>query len=159
MIGPGGGVLVKWLIVASLLWPLLLATAVRQHREAPTAWSAVVYLAASRICHQRDERSFHSDGVKWPVCGRCSGLYAAAPLGAIAAAFRRRRQGTGRFAVLLGLAALPTALTLGAEWLELSPVSNVARAWSAVPLGAAVMFAIVGVTRGTPAATPSRLPA
>jgi uncharacterized membrane protein len=140
------GTLAYGLVVAAILWPLLLAAAVRQQLAGPSTWSAAVYLAASRICHQRDERSFHSHGVKWPVCGRCAGLYAAAPIGAIAAMARRRRpdQAGGRL-VMLTVAALPTAVTLAAEWLGVVPVSSLARALAAIPLGLAAAYVVVGV--------------
>lgn len=29
----------------------------------------------SRICHQRNDRSFYFNGKKFPVCARCSGIY------------------------------------------------------------------------------------
>jgi uncharacterized membrane protein len=140
----------KWLVVGALLWPLMLATALWQQIERPASWSTSIYLAASRICHQRDDRSFHTHGVRWPVCGRCSGLYAAAPIGAIAAASarRRRRRRPDRPLVWLAVAAVPSMGTLLAEWLHLATVSNAARALSAVPLGAAIAFAIVRVAAG-----------
>ena len=150
-----GGALAYGLVIASTLWPLLLVAAVRQQMAGPSTWSAAVYLAASRICHQRDERSFHSDGVKWPVCGRCAGLYAAAPIGAIVALARRRRPSRARTVIPLVLASLPTAVTLGAEWLRVLPVSNLARALAAIPSGLAVTYAIVHVAGG---AWESRMP-
>src|ERR1041385_1340437 len=80
------------LAAAALTWPVLLAAAVwvRQDGHAP-AWTTVVYAFCSRICHQRPDRSFFSGGVQWPVCGRCAGLYLAAPVGAILALRGRQR--------------------------------------------------------------------
>ena len=46
-------------------------------------------------------------------------------------------------------------MTLGAEWLHLVPVSNLARALAAIPLGLAVTYAIVRVAGG---AWESRMP-
>jgi len=137
------------LIVASLLWPLVLGAAVIANvRSSNARWTAIVYLAGSTICHQRPERSFHTAGVKWPVCGRCSGLYAAAPIGALAAAgFRRRRREWPAIA-FVAAAALPTAATIALEWLHLSPMSNLARALAALPLGAAIAFTLVRTAAG-----------
>ena len=122
------------LIVAAFAWPVVLAGATWElvDGRAPI-WSGVVYAAASKVCHQRPERSFHTAGVKWPVCGRCSGLYLAAPIGALVAGVAiRRRAAVPRQLTWLALAAVPTAITLAVEWLDLAPVSNlVARAGGA----------------------------
>ena len=155
--------MVKILVAASIAWPLVLAAAVWDRAATGgSVWTSVLYAAASRICHQRPERSFHSAGVKWPVCGRCSGLYLAAPLGALAAVSmsrRRRRPATGRATnrrirnanvTLVALASLPTAVTVLAEWTGLLPVSTLARALAAMPLGAAIAFVIVRVATKTP---------
>jgi uncharacterized membrane protein len=113
------------------------------------AWTAVVYAAGSRVCHQRSDRSFHTDGVKWPVCGRCSGLYLSAPLGALAAVVAlRRRTVVPRQLMWLAIAAVPTAATLAIEWLGLAPVNNVARAVVALPLGAMIAFVLVRTAAG-----------
>jgi hypothetical protein len=155
-------ILATSLIVAAFAWPALLAAATWELVEGRTpAWSAIVYAAASKVCHQRPERSFHTAGVKWPVCGRCSGLYLAAPIGALAAAgalWRRakvpgpRRSATGRAQFntrrWLALAAVPTVAALIVEWLNLAPVSNLARALSALPLGAMIAFVLVRTAAG-----------
>src|SRR5262245_42261256 len=124
------------LIVAAFAWPVVLAGATWELVEGRTpAWSAVVYAAASRVCHQRPDRSFHTAGVKWPVCGRCSGLYFAAPIGALAAAIALSRRARARRQLTwLAVAAVPTAVTLIVEWLNLAPGSNLARAVAALPL-------------------------
>ncbi|HYN06827.1 MAG TPA: DUF2085 domain-containing protein [Vicinamibacterales bacterium] len=159
--------MVRILAVASVVWPLMMAAAVWDRAATGgSVWSSVLYAAASRICHQRPERSFHTVGVKWPVCGRCSGLYLAAPFGAVAAvtAARRRRGGKdlgGRVTqtakrlprsvvLLLAIASVPTAITLAGEWSGLIPVTTLARALAAVPLGAAIAFVIVRVVSGPP---------
>jgi uncharacterized membrane protein len=136
---------VRALVLAALAWPLVLGGAVvaRAHDAAPVFASAV-YVAGSRICHQRPERSFHSDGVKWPVCGRCSGLYIGGAIGALAAwVALRRRVARPRLLVWLGVAAVPTALTLILEWTGLAAVNNSARALSGIVLGAMIAVVIV----------------
>ena len=131
----------RLLTVAAIAWPLVGGAALWQHES---AWSTVVYAAASRICHQRPERSFHTHDVAWPVCARCAGLYLAAPFAALAA-FRRRRAGASRLQPLrlVALAAIPTALTLIWEWGGLDTPSNLVRFATALPLGAGVAFVLV----------------
>ena len=160
--------MVKLLVVASMVWPLMMAGAVWERAATGgSVWTAALYAAASRICHQRPERSFHTAGVKWPVCGRCSGLYLGAPLGALAAIVVTRRKraalrtafranGTVQYAVAvfravwLAVAGLPTLLTLVLEWSGLVPVSTLARFVAAVPLGAVIAYALVTVVSWPP---------
>jgi len=142
-----------WLVAAAILWPALLsaATVERIRGEAP-AFTTTIYLIASRVCHQRPERSFQSRAVTWPVCARCSGLYLSAPIGAILALLAVRRGTTRsprRIRQVLALAALPTLVTLGVEWSGALPVTSVWRALAAVPLGAAVAWAVTAVAPGS----------
>ena len=99
-----------------------------------------------RICHQQPARSFQTAGVQWPVCGRCSGLYLGAPIGAIAIGLARRRP--RRPVAWLAIAAIPTAITLALEWLHLADVTNGARALTALPLGAAIAAVLVVTAAG-----------
>jgi len=141
--------MVRALVLASVLWPLLLGGAVwvRLSGE-PALGPAVVYLAASRVCHQKPERTFHTRGVPWPVCGRCAGLYLAAPVGALVAARRRRTIARRRLLSWLAVASVPTAVTLALEWLALAEVSNLHRSVAAVPLGAAIALVVVSTAAG-----------
>jgi len=135
----------KLLVAASIIWPVLLTGGwwARAH-EGPAWLSAGTYLVAGRVCHQKPDRSFHTAGVQWPVCGRCAGLYLAAPAGAFAAlAFWRRKPVPSL--TWLAVAAVPTAATVAAEYLGLAPVSSVARAVAALPLGLALAFFLVSV--------------
>ena len=148
--------MVKWLVAASLVWPVVLASAAAARvAHAAPGFSAVVYVAASRVCHQRPERSFHTAGVQWPVCGRCSGLYLAAPAGAILAAVALRRRvpvarvrSAPHLVSWLALASVPTIVTVLLEWSGLVPISNVARLLAALPLGAAIASTLVHVAGG-----------
>lgn len=138
----------NWLIAASLVVPTILGVTVWQRAtgRAP-AWTTVVYVAASRVCHQRSDRSFHTAGVQWPVCGRCSGLYCGGAVGGlIALALRGRRQHGRNLTPWIIAAFVPTAATIAIEWAGLVPVSNALRASMAVPLGAAIAVAIILVT-------------
>jgi uncharacterized membrane protein len=112
--------------------------------------TGLTYVGASYICHQRPERSFHLDGHQLPVCARCTGLYLAAPIGlAGVLMLMRRRRGADdrtyrRWRVAIMLAAVPTAVSLGLEWIGGPGLSsNVSRAVTALPLGTA-LAALVG---------------
>lgn len=141
----------KALTAAAIAWPLLLASVVwaRQHGPAPL-WTMAVYAIGSKICHQIPARSFHTNGVQWPVCARCLGLYLSAPVGAVIALAAHGRAARGDARVwrvgawpLFLVAAVPTVVTLAIEWPGLGAPSNAARAWAALPLGAAIAFLIV----------------
>lgn len=43
------------------------------------------------VCHQLDERSFHVDGHRLPLCARCSGMYLGAVLGIVYLALTQPR--------------------------------------------------------------------
>lgn len=137
--------MVKALAIAAVAWPLVLGAAlVARAQDAAPAFVTAIYVAASRVCHQREERSFHTGDVKWPVCGRCSGLYLGGAAGAlIAAVTLRRRRATPRLLSWLAIAAVPTALTVILEWTGMAGVGNLARALAAIPLGALIAVVIV----------------
>jgi len=115
-----------------------------------------VYAAAHLVCHQLPERTFHVSAGPLAVCARCLGLYLGA-LGGGASALRsgskpfRRRvkvHGTGEASpradrAIVVFAALPTLLTLVAEWLLRWPVTNAIRFAAALPLGAAAAWVVV----------------
>ena len=144
------------LIVGALVWPTLLGVSVwARANDTYPAWTDVVYTAGARVCHQKPERSFHSAGVQWPVCARCTGLYVGAALGAIAlAAGLRRRQPFNRLQALtiLALAALPTAVTVVIEWTRVADPGNAGRMLAALPLGAAVAAVLIVTSRDGPQA-------
>jgi uncharacterized membrane protein len=136
------------LAVLALLWPLAQAASVAAaaHGSHGTL-TVLVPVIGSRVCHRRPERSFHTAGVQWPVCARCSGLYVGAAAGAWfgLTGHLRRWIGRRRMAVLLIVASVPTAVSWAAEWGVGLPMANVTRAIAAMPLGAAVGAAIVAV--------------
>jgi uncharacterized membrane protein len=135
----------KFLAAAAIAWLVFLAAGWWSGAHHGPAWlTSVVYLSAGRVCHQLPERSFVTLGVKWPVCGRCAGLYLAAPIGALAALAWWKRQSPAA-AWLVGAAA-PTAATIAIEWAGLAPMSSLTRFLAAVPLGAAVGFYLVTVS-------------
>ena len=140
--------MVKALVLAAVAWPFVLGGAVvaRAHDAAP-AFVTAVYVATSRICHQKPERSFRSAGVKWPVCGRCSGLYIGGAAGALAWLVMRRRPAS-RLLTWLAVAAVPTALTVVLEWTGLAGIGNAARALAGLPLGAMIALVIVSTAGG-----------
>ena len=136
----------KLLASATLIWLLILAAGWWSAHTGRATWlGSAVYVAAGAVCHQRPERSFQTAGVQWPVCGRCAGLYLAAPIGAFAALVLSRR-GLPRRSWFL-LAALPTAVTFLLEWLHLAPITSTIRALAALPLGGAVAYLLVAAAR------------
>lgn len=113
-----------------------------------------MYQAAGLICHQRPERSFHLAGAQLPVCGRCLGLYVSGAFGALAAWLASRRISTKNGRVALVLAAIPTALTVSLEFLGLAHPTNLVRAVSALPLGAAAAWIFITSLRADADARP-----
>ena len=108
-----------------------------------TAAAALFYQAAGLICHQRPERSFHLSGSQLPVCGRCFGLYLSAAFGTLAAWVTSAKRVPPRSRVALAFAAIPTALSVSLELAGLIYPTNVARALSALPLGATAAWIFV----------------
>jgi uncharacterized membrane protein len=145
-------VIARALVALAILWPSVAAAALASEtRGEPSAWTHAVRLVGSRVCHQRPERSFHTAGVKWPVCARCSGLYlggaAAGWLGLVALASPR---GVRRIRSMLLAAAAPTIATMIAEVMFGAPVSNTLRFSAALPLGAVLTALIVRTAAETP---------
>jgi uncharacterized membrane protein len=105
-------------------------------------FTAITFAVGSLICHQKPERSFFWDGHQYPVCARCTGLYASAAIGVIGwviARMARRRPlaidpRTARAALVA--AAIPTAISLATGALGVWDGSNITRALFAIPLGA-----------------------
>lgn len=135
--------LARALSASSVIWIGLLAFAAASH-------AGIVYAFASFICHQQPDRSFMWAGAPWPVCARCLGLYAAAPVGATLALALR---GAGRAAApsgnifLLCIAAMPTMATWTAERVLGQPITNEMRFAAAIPLGAALAWVLVRTAR------------
>ena len=99
--------------------------------------AAIAYGLGRLVCHQRPERSYHSCGAQWPVCGRCSGLYLGAAVGAALAGARRRRTASpwDRWRRRMLVAAAPTALLWAIEAAGLFDPGTPVRFLAAVPLG------------------------
>lgn len=124
-------------LAASLLWIAALFAAPRVIEDPPLSATRLlggaVYLAGDVVCHQRPERSFVTAGHPLPVCARCTGMYAAAPVACLLAlllpAGSRRRAWDWTLTRRGLLAALvPTAATVALEWLT---------GWTSAPLRAA----------------------
>lgn len=153
----------------SLLWTaaLLLAPATLVGQKSQPSWraAALVYAIGAGVCHQRPERSFHTAGVQWPVCARCTGLYAGGTAGLLAwpmARRLRRRKGAAtavgesdleryhvrrrrRFIVAVAAPTVVTALTALAGLFD---PGNAWRALLALPLGALAGGALAAVLLG-----------
>lgn len=142
-----GRLLAIALTVGALVWVAVLLTApLLASRGVAAPAVAAVYRAAGLVCHQRPERSFALGGIQLPVCARCSGLYGAGALGALAAfavGAGRVRAGSRGVRIALAVAAAPTAVTVAVEWLGLALPSNTVRAAAALPLGVAAGWIFV----------------
>jgi uncharacterized membrane protein len=116
--------------------------------------TALTYLGAGYICHQRPERSFHLAGHQLPVCARCTGLYLAAPFGLAAVMLMRRRRPADdrayrRWRMAIAAAAVPTVISVALEWIGGPGLSsNVSRALTALPLGATLAALVGAATAG-----------
>ncbi len=40
-------------------------------------WDQTIYTLCSHICHQKPDRSLYIAGVQFPLCARCTGIYAS----------------------------------------------------------------------------------
>jgi len=110
----------------------------------PVPIAGVVYALGSHICHQRAERSFHLFAAQLPVCARCAGIYAGAAIGSLLAVSGSIRERSGAVSprMLLTAGALPTLITLVAEWSGAWAGGNDARAAAGVWLGVAVALVV-----------------
>lgn len=135
------------LSVAAVVWmATLFAVAWTPPGRLSPMFRGTVHAVGRLVCHQRPERSFHSHGRPFPVCARCTGLYVSGAVGAMAAWFGLARA-PRRTRLILGLAAIPTVLTLTFEWLGLAAASNAVRAASAVPFGGGALWLFVRMLR------------
>jgi uncharacterized membrane protein len=112
----------------------------------PRTIAGLAYIAGSRVCHQRPERTLTVAGAPMPVCARCTGLYAGAVAGLVLALVRGRGRG-GRTA--LAIAALPTVLSLAIEWMG-GPSGPASRLMAALPLGFVVGTLVVAAAAEFP---------
>lgn len=103
---------------------------------------AFVYAAGAVVCHQLPERSFFWGDRPFPVCARCTGLYAGGLAGLVGwwlvRAYLARRPSSvdPRLALrVLVIAAVPTAISLATGGLGVWDGSNITRALLALPLG------------------------
>jgi uncharacterized membrane protein len=150
--------IVPVLILASTGWLLvILAAPIVASREPSRGWlfraAALSYLGGAVVCHQRPERSFHVAGAQMPVCARCTGLYAAAPLGLLVIAWPfvgpmrpLSRPAVVRWLLLVALA--PIGLSVGAEAAGLWIPSNIERFFTGLPAGFGVAWIVGAAARG-----------
>ena len=147
------------LAVAVSVWPAALVAApwVITHHDpgaAPVIAAAIVYMTGNTVCHQLPSRSFSLWGTQVPVCARCSGLYAAAPVGMLIALIvgfgraRARPADNDLWRVVLLVSAAPTLLTVGGELAGLIQPSGLMRAVAAAPLGFGVAWLVGLALRG-----------
>jgi uncharacterized membrane protein len=115
------------------------------------AVAVAIYGIGAWICHQRPDRSFYLWAMQMPVCARCTGIYLGGALAALAwgvAIARQRARAPStlsarQWRVVFAIAALPTLLTLGAEWTGIAAMSNTMRAIAGVPIGVAIVWTVL----------------
>jgi len=132
--------------VAALVWVATIVAAPILLSHGATLPVLLVYQAGSFICHQLPDRSFHLAGVQMPVCARCTGLYVSGAIGACLALIGLQPT-VGDVRRWFAIAALPTLLSVGAEWGGLVHPSGIARALLGFPLGALTGWWIVHALR------------
>ena len=137
---------------AAILWAAAIFLAPLAHvLHVGGTFAEIVRMAGALVCHQRVERTFEIAGDSMPVCARCTGLYLSGALGAVAAwltvPLMPRRTRT-----VIVAAAVPTIVTIAAEWAGLAQPGNVGRALAAVPIGAACGWIFVRLLRAEAAA-------
>jgi hypothetical protein len=110
---------------------------------------ALAYGVGSVICHQRPERSLTTCGRAWPVCGRCSGLYLGAAVGALVASAGIGRRGTWRqWRARVAWAAAPTLALWSAEVVTGMDPGTPIRFAAALPLGLVAALWLGALARG-----------
>ena len=134
------------MVVAIPLLAVLWCAAIVTAPLLPPLVSAAVYAAGSVVCHQIPERSFHLGTSQLAVCARCLGIYAGGAAGAVAAAVSwRQPEGlltskSNLVRSVVGLATLPTVITVTLEVLGMWSTTNETRALAGLPLGIATSF-------------------
>src|SRR5574340_1207215 len=132
---------VLW-VAALVAAPLLAGTA----SPSLVAAGLLTYRAASVVCHQINERSFHIGGLQLAVCARCLGLYTGAAVASIAAAVVARPDARNS-RLRLALAVAPTAAAWLAERGGMWPGTNGIRFVAALPLGFAAAWVVLAAIR------------
>jgi uncharacterized membrane protein len=136
------------LAVGPVLWFALVALS----PVLPPLLGAAVYGLGGIICHQLPDRSFHWHGAQLAVCARCTGIYLGACASIVVAPLRpsvsaRWIRPPARIAWLLGIAAVPMAVTLVAEWTGLWAPASALRAATGVLVGAAGAVVVTAAVR------------
>ena len=137
----------RGLLPLTWLWAASIPAAAFAASRAPAGsigygFAATIYAAASLLCHQRPERSFHLWAVQLPVCARCAGVY----LGAACATLVRTRRIRRPVAFVLAASA-PAAMTLVYEWSTGAMPANWIRALTGLAIGGSVMLLLAGELR------------
>jgi len=113
--------------------------------------AATIYGIGAWICHQHADRSFYLWAMQMPVCARCTGIYLGGALAAVpwCIAIARRRASAAstcsarQWRLVFAIAALPTLVTLAAEWSGIAAMSNAVRAIAGIPIGAVIVWIVL----------------
>ena len=121
----------------------------------PPSLAAAVYVAGGFVCHQLPDRSFHWHGAQLAVCARCTGIYLGACAAAILAPMPASTlapwiESRARVAWLIGAAALPTLVTVAAEWAGWWQPSAITRAFTGAVLGVTGAIVVMSALKARP---------
>lgn len=104
----------------------------------------ILYRSFSAFCHQMPERSFHLHGFPLAVCSRCTGIYAGFIVGLMLYPVGRNlRDGEMPHRRWLILAAMPTLVDFGLDFVGLFNNTFVSRAATGALLGTVAAFYIL----------------
>ncbi len=141
-----------WLTAPTVLWAVALPLAAAQVLL-PSWVVAAIYRIGHVICHQRPERSFYWALHSWPVCARCTGLYAGAAVGVLLA-LRLSLPDVVRTPVrvrrYLLIAVAPAVASLLFEWTTGIAPSNVVRATTGLVAGGVAALLLAAFVREEP---------
>jgi hypothetical protein len=87
-----GSAIAFCLLIVVLVWGVLVVVTPQWRTfaagSAPRVVAVVTYAIGATVCHQRPDRSFATNGIAWPVCARCSGLYVSAAVAVVVCLIR-----------------------------------------------------------------------
>jgi uncharacterized membrane protein len=137
---------VRILAFVALVWVSVLPVAAAGAASSQR-WllSTVVYGIGQFICHQRPERSFRWASTPWPVCARCTGIYAGAAFSALLVLLVVRPSALPPARARLWTAAgcAPAFASLLYEWTSGVTPANLVRAATGFLLGGVMLWIVL----------------
>ena len=85
----------RWLISSLVVLAAIAISLNWLHLHPGDAYIKIMAIGAS-VCHQLPSHSFQREGLQFPICARCSGLYLGCFIGIVYYAFQGRKSGLPR---------------------------------------------------------------